>query len=99
MMADNIESTAPVTDGAAPEAAAPEGQRRGRGGRGGGDNRGGGVAAVAVAVTITIVVHLRKKMMARSKSSSTSTVFLKQSRVVSASVLPHWLLSAMAKAA
>ena len=42
MMADNIESTAPVTDGAAPEAAAPEGQRRGRGGRGGGDNRGGG---------------------------------------------------------
>ncbi|MCX7267557.1 30S ribosomal protein S5 [Sphingorhabdus sp.] len=41
-MADNIESTAPVTDGAAPEAAAPEGQRRGRGGRGGGDNRGGG---------------------------------------------------------
>ncbi len=37
MMADNIESTAPVTDGAA-----PEGQRRGRGGRGGGDNRGGG---------------------------------------------------------
>ncbi|WP_353209479.1 30S ribosomal protein S5 [Sphingorhabdus sp.] len=36
-MADNIESTAPVTDGAA-----PEGQRRGRGGRGGGDNRGGG---------------------------------------------------------
>ena len=44
MMADNIESTAPVTDGAAPEAAAPEGQRRGRGGRGGGDNRGGGSA-------------------------------------------------------
>jgi len=42
MMADNIESTAPVIDGAAPEAAAPEGQRRGRGGRGGGDNRGGG---------------------------------------------------------
>ena len=42
MMAYNIESTAPVTDGAAPEAAAPEGQRRGRGGRGGGDNRGGG---------------------------------------------------------
>ena len=42
MMADNIESTAPVTDGAAPEAAAPEGQRRGRGVRGGGDNRGGG---------------------------------------------------------
>ena len=42
MMADNIESTAPVTDGAAPEAAAPEGQRRGRVGRGGGDNRGGG---------------------------------------------------------
>jgi len=42
MMADNIESTVPVTDGAAPEAAAPEGQRRGRGGRGGGDNRGGG---------------------------------------------------------
>jgi len=42
MMADNIESTAPVTDGTAPEAAAPEGQRRGRGGRGGGDNRGGG---------------------------------------------------------
>ena len=42
MMADNIESTAPVTDGVAPEAAAPEGQRRGRGGRGGGDNRGGG---------------------------------------------------------
>lgn len=42
MMADNIESTAPVTGGAAPEAAAPEGQRRGRGGRGGGDNRGGG---------------------------------------------------------
>jgi small subunit ribosomal protein S5 len=42
MMADNIESTAPVTDGAAPEAAAPESQRRGRGGRGGGDNRGGG---------------------------------------------------------
>jgi small subunit ribosomal protein S5 len=42
MMVDNIESTAPVTDGAAPEAAAPEGQRRGRGGRGGGDNRGGG---------------------------------------------------------
>ena len=42
MMADNIESTAPVTVGAAPEAAAPEGQRRGRGGRGGGDNRGGG---------------------------------------------------------
>lgn len=42
MMADNIESTAPVTDGAAPEAAAPEGQRRGRSGRGGGDNRGGG---------------------------------------------------------
>ncbi len=42
MMADNIESTTPVTDGAAPEAAAPEGQRRGRGGRGGGDNRGGG---------------------------------------------------------
>ena len=42
MMADNIESTAPVTDCAAPEAAAPEGQRRGRGGRGGGDNRGGG---------------------------------------------------------
>ncbi|WP_397586380.1 30S ribosomal protein S5 [Sphingorhabdus sp.] len=41
-MADNIESTAPVTDGAAPEAAAPESQRRGRGGRGGGDNRGGG---------------------------------------------------------
>jgi small subunit ribosomal protein S5 len=42
MMAENTESTAPVTDGAAPEAAAPEGQRRGRGGRGGGDNRGGG---------------------------------------------------------
>ena len=41
MMAENTESTAPVTDGAAPEAAAPEGQRRGRGGRGGGDNRGG----------------------------------------------------------
>ncbi|MEY3635133.1 MAG: hypothetical protein RLZZ61_1543 [Pseudomonadota bacterium] len=40
MMAENTESTAPVTDGAAPEAA--EGQRRGRGGRGGGDNRGGG---------------------------------------------------------
>ena len=42
MMAENTESTAPVTDGAAPESAAPEGQRRGRGGRGGGDNRGGG---------------------------------------------------------
>jgi small subunit ribosomal protein S5 len=43
MMADeNTESTAPVTDGAAPEAVAAEGQRRGRGGRGGGDNRGGG---------------------------------------------------------
>jgi small subunit ribosomal protein S5 len=42
MMAENTESTAPVTDGAAPDAAAPEGQRRGRGGRGGGDNRGGG---------------------------------------------------------
>jgi small subunit ribosomal protein S5 len=42
MMAENNESTAPVTDGAAPESAAPEGQRRGRGGRGGGDNRGGG---------------------------------------------------------
>lgn len=42
MMAENTESTAPITDGAAPEAAAPEGQRRGRGGRGGGDNRGGG---------------------------------------------------------
>ncbi len=43
MMADeNTESTAPVADGAAPEAAAAEGQRRGRGGRGGGDNRGGG---------------------------------------------------------
>ena len=41
MMAENTESTAPVTDGAAPEAAAAEGQRRGRGGRGGGDNRGG----------------------------------------------------------
>ncbi|MCO4091261.1 MAG: 30S ribosomal protein S5 [Sphingorhabdus sp.] len=41
-MAENTESTAPVTDGAAPESAAPEGQRRGRGGRGGGDNRGGG---------------------------------------------------------
>jgi small subunit ribosomal protein S5 len=41
MMAENTE-TAPVTDGAAPEAVAPEGQRRGRGGRGGGDNRGGG---------------------------------------------------------
>ena len=43
MMAENTESTestVPVTDGAAPEAA--EGQRRGRGGRGGGDNRGGG---------------------------------------------------------
>ncbi|MES2782291.1 MAG: 30S ribosomal protein S5 [Pseudomonadota bacterium] len=40
-MAENTESTAPVTDGAAPEAAAAEGQRRGRGGRGGGDNRGG----------------------------------------------------------
>ena len=40
MMAENTESTAPVTDGAAPEAG--EGQRRGRGGRGGGDNRGGG---------------------------------------------------------
>jgi small subunit ribosomal protein S5 len=39
MMAEHTESTAPVTDGAAPEAA--EGQRRGRGGRGGGDNRGG----------------------------------------------------------
>ena len=41
MMAENTESTAAVTDGAAPEAA--EGQRRGRGGRGGGggDNRGG----------------------------------------------------------
>lgn len=37
MMADeNTESTAPVTDGAAPEAVAAEGQRRGRGGRGGG---------------------------------------------------------------
>ena len=43
MMADeNTESTAPVSDGAAPEAVAAEGQRRGRGGRGGGDNRGGG---------------------------------------------------------
>jgi len=42
MMAENTESTAPITDGAAPDAAAPEGQRRGRGGRGGGDNRGGG---------------------------------------------------------
>ena len=42
MMAENTESTAAVTDGAAPEAAAPEGQRRGRGARGGGDNRGGG---------------------------------------------------------
>jgi small subunit ribosomal protein S5 len=44
MMADeNTESTAPVVDGAAPEAVAAEGQRRGRGGRGGGgDNRGGG---------------------------------------------------------
>ena len=43
MMADeNTESTAPVANGAAPEAAAAEGQRRGRGGRGGGDNRGGG---------------------------------------------------------
>jgi len=41
MMAENTDSTAPVTDGAAPEAAAAEGQRRGRGGRGGGDNRGG----------------------------------------------------------
>ena len=40
MMAEHTESTAPVTDGAAPEAA--EGQRRGRGGRGGGDNRGSG---------------------------------------------------------
>jgi small subunit ribosomal protein S5 len=41
MMAENTESTVPVTDGAAPDAA--EGQRRGRGGRGGGgDNRGGG---------------------------------------------------------
>jgi small subunit ribosomal protein S5 len=40
MMAENTESTAPVTDGAAPEAG--EGQRRGRGGRGGGDNRGSG---------------------------------------------------------
>lgn len=40
MMAENIESTVSVTDGAAPEAA--EGQRRGRGARGGGDNRGGG---------------------------------------------------------
>lgn len=48
MMADeNTESTAPVVDGAAPEAVVAEGQRRGRGGRGGGgggggDNRGGG---------------------------------------------------------
>ena len=42
MMAENTESTAPGMDGAAPESAAPEGQRRGRGGRGGGDNRGGG---------------------------------------------------------
>jgi small subunit ribosomal protein S5 len=42
MMAENTESTAPITDGAAPDAAALEGQRRGRGGRGGGDNRGGG---------------------------------------------------------
>ena len=33
MMAENTESTVPVTDGAAPDAA--EGQRRGRGGRGG----------------------------------------------------------------
>ena len=41
MMAENTDSTAPVTDGPAPEAAAAEGQRRGRGGRGGGDNRGG----------------------------------------------------------
>ena len=41
MMAENTDSTAPVTDGAAPEAAAAEGQRRARGGRGGGDNRGG----------------------------------------------------------
>ncbi|WP_295442652.1 30S ribosomal protein S5 [Sphingorhabdus sp. EL138] len=41
-MAENTESTAPITDGAAPDAAALEGQRRGRGGRGGGDNRGGG---------------------------------------------------------
>ena len=32
MMAENTESTAPVTDGASPEAG--EGQRRGRGGRG-----------------------------------------------------------------
>ena len=40
MMAENTESTAPVTDGAAPEAG--EGQRCGRGGRGGGDNRGSG---------------------------------------------------------
>jgi small subunit ribosomal protein S5 len=40
MMAENTETTAPVTDGAAPEAG--EGQRRGRGGRGGGDNRGSG---------------------------------------------------------
>ena len=38
MMAEHTESTAPVTDGAAPEAA--EGQRRGRGGRGGGGGRG-----------------------------------------------------------
>ena len=40
MMAENTESTSPVTDGAAPEAG--EGQRRVRGGRGGGYNRGSG---------------------------------------------------------
>jgi O-antigen/teichoic acid export membrane protein len=56
------------------------------------------VAAVAVVVTITIVVQLRKKMMERLKSSFTSTAFLKQLRAVSASVLLHSLLSAMARA-
>ena len=88
MMADNIESTAPVTDGAAPEAAAPEGQRRGRGVRGGGDNRGGGSGG-GRGRNNNDRRPAQEEDDGTIEISSTSTVFLKQLRAVSASALRH----------